>query len=96
MVDRRRLLCHDVTMSSAAQPYPAHLSGLDARDAKEQLRRAIRAERDKHSHRARTRAAAGFAQNQSLFVQADQGGANDRAADRELDGKLAFCRQPGS
>lgn len=49
-------------MGSAAQPYPAHPAGLPTTDVKDQLRRAIRAERDKLSPRALSQAALGFAQ----------------------------------
>lgn len=49
-------------MSSVAQPYPARLAGLGSADAKEELRKAIRAEREKLTTRARKRAADGYAQ----------------------------------
>ena len=49
-------------MSSPDQPYPSRRAGLDLTEAKEDLRKAIRAERDKLSLKARTRAAEGFAQ----------------------------------
>ncbi|MBC7292425.1 MAG: 5-formyltetrahydrofolate cyclo-ligase [Actinotalea sp.] len=48
-------------MSSVAQPYPVR-TGLDVIDAKEHLRRAIRAEREKRSPRVLARAADDFAQ----------------------------------
>jgi 5-formyltetrahydrofolate cyclo-ligase len=57
----RTFLCHDVTMSSVAQPYPGR-TGLDVAEAKDELRRAIRAERDKRSPRVLTRASDDFAQ----------------------------------
>ena len=44
-------------MSSVAQPYPALLSSLEVIDAKDELRRAIRAEREKRSPRMRAQAA---------------------------------------
>lgn len=56
-----RFLCHDVTVTTSAQPYPTHVAGVEVTDIKEQLRRAIRAERAKLSDTARARAAAGFA-----------------------------------
>lgn len=49
-------------MTSAAQPYPVSHAGTDPRDVKDALRKAIRAERDRLTTRARTRAAQGFAQ----------------------------------
>nr|WP_297425818.1 5-formyltetrahydrofolate cyclo-ligase [uncultured Actinotalea sp.] len=48
-------------MSSVAQPYPGR-TGVDVSDAKDALRRAIRAERDKRSARVLDRAAHDFAQ----------------------------------
>ena len=57
-----RVLGHDVTMTSAAQPYPGRLTGLEPTEAKDALRKAIRAERDRLSTRARARAGDGFAQ----------------------------------
>src|SRR5690606_32395649 len=47
----RRVLCHDVTMRRSAQTYPPHVPGLEVTDLKEQLRRAIRAERARRSPR---------------------------------------------
>ncbi|MCL3861255.1 5-formyltetrahydrofolate cyclo-ligase [Actinotalea sp. K2] len=44
-------------MSSAVQPYPASLSAMEIVDAKDELRRAIRAEREKRSPRVRSTAA---------------------------------------
>ncbi|NTW40922.1 MAG: 5-formyltetrahydrofolate cyclo-ligase [Cellulomonadaceae bacterium] len=49
-------------MTSAVQPYPERMAGLGLAEAKEELRRAIRAERDRMSPRARARAAEDFAQ----------------------------------
>ena len=49
-------------MSSPAQPYPSRRAGLDLADAKDELRKAIRSERDKMSPKVRLRAAEGFAQ----------------------------------
>jgi 5-formyltetrahydrofolate cyclo-ligase len=49
-------------MSTAAQPYPARPGGPDVTEAKDELRRAIRAERDKRSPRVLARAADDFAQ----------------------------------
>ncbi|KGM10728.1 5-formyltetrahydrofolate cyclo-ligase [Cellulomonas bogoriensis] len=43
-------------MSAVAQPYPAHHGALDVFDAKDELRRAIRSEREKRSPRTRARA----------------------------------------
>ncbi|WP_225755333.1 5-formyltetrahydrofolate cyclo-ligase [Actinotalea sp. Marseille-Q4924] len=48
-------------MSSVAQPYPGR-TGLDVTEAKDELRRAIRAERDKRTPRMLARAADDFAQ----------------------------------
>lgn len=48
-------------MSSVAQPYPGR-TGLDVTEAKDELRRAIRAERDKRSPKTLARAADDFAQ----------------------------------
>lgn len=48
-------------MTTAGQPYPARVAGLDPAETKEEMRRAIRAVRDKMPQRARTMAAAGFA-----------------------------------
>jgi len=50
-----------VTVSSAGQPYPPHVVGEEITDVKEQLRRAIRAERAKLTEQARSRAGEGFA-----------------------------------
>ena len=49
-------------MTSAAQPYPARAAGADPTEVKEDLRRAIRAERERLPARARARAADDFAQ----------------------------------
>src|SRR5450830_1915664 len=57
----RRFLCHDVTVSSAGQPYPPHVVGEEITDVKDRLRRAIRAERAKLTEQARSRAGEGFA-----------------------------------
>src|SRR5687767_5012948 len=43
------------------QPYPAARAGLDPVDAEDELRRAIRAARNKQMPRARARAGEGFA-----------------------------------
>lgn len=48
-------------MSTAGQPYPERLAGIDMTDVKEELRSAIRAERERMTSRTRTRAADGFA-----------------------------------
>lgn len=48
-------------MSSAGQPYPDRMARLSTSEVKEQLRRAIRAERERLTPRARARAADGFA-----------------------------------
>lgn len=48
-------------MTTAGQPYPARVAGLDPTETKDEMRRAIRAVRDKMPQRARTMAAAGFA-----------------------------------
>lgn len=50
-----------MTVSQPAQPYPTHVAGLETREVKEQLRKAIRAERAKLTDAARTRAGLGFA-----------------------------------
>lgn len=49
-------------MSTAGQPYPDRLARLSPGEVKEQLRRAIRAERERMTPRLRARAAEGFAQ----------------------------------
>ncbi|WP_149202362.1 5-formyltetrahydrofolate cyclo-ligase [Actinotalea subterranea] len=49
-------------MSTAAQPYPARVAGLDPGELKEALRKDIRAERDRLTPKARARAAEDFAQ----------------------------------
>lgn len=49
-------------MSVPAQPYPDRIETLDVLDAKDELRRAVRAARERRSARARTEAALGFAQ----------------------------------
>lgn len=48
-------------MSSTGQPFPDRMARLSPAELKEQLRRAIRAERERMTPRARARAAAGFA-----------------------------------
>ena len=50
-----------MTVSTSAQPYPTHVAGLEVYEIKDQLRRAIRAERAKLSDSARARAGTGFA-----------------------------------
>lgn len=50
-----------MTVSTSAQPYPTHVAGLEVREIKDQLRRAIRAERARLSESARARAGTGFA-----------------------------------
>ncbi len=50
-----------MTVTSTAQPYPAYRPGLDLTDVKEELRRAIRSERERMTARARARAAEDFA-----------------------------------
>ena len=49
-------------MSRDDQPYPSRLGTLDVIDAKDELRRAIRAARERRGARARAEAALGFAQ----------------------------------
>ena len=48
-------------MSSDAQPYPERLAGLGPHELKEQLRRAIREQRERRPARSRALAADGFA-----------------------------------
>lgn len=48
-------------MSNAAQPYLEHHAGMDPADVKDELRRAIRRERERLTPRARAMAAEGFA-----------------------------------
>jgi 5-formyltetrahydrofolate cyclo-ligase len=62
MAAARRFLCDDVTMSSTVQPYPQRQSGDEVFEAKDEFRRAIRAERAKRSPRVLHRAANDFAQ----------------------------------